>query len=97
MSNIVYWIQYLTVPFTLDLQEDIYTQVPNTHYMSATEAGRHVVDLFDFCIAVFLEVQNKRSDKILHLINYIAYGCHLSYKYKYSIKCAENLFPNIMA
>jgi hypothetical protein len=43
-----------------DLQDSIYTQVPKTNDMSADEAGRHVVGLHDFCIDVFLEVQNKR-------------------------------------
>ena len=41
----------------LDLQENIYTWVPQTHYMSASKAGRQVVSLF--FIDVFLEVQNQ--------------------------------------
>ena len=43
-----------------DLQEDIYTEVPKTNYMSAGEAGGHVVGFPDVFIVVFLEVQNKR-------------------------------------
>ena len=34
--------------------------VPKTHYMSAGEAGRHVVGFLDLFRDVFLEVQNKR-------------------------------------
>ena len=37
-------------------QENIYTQVPKNHYMSAG----HVVGFLDFLIDVFLEVQNIR-------------------------------------
>ena len=44
----------------LDLQENIYTQVPQTHYMTAGEAGRHVVGFVYFPIDVFLEVQNEK-------------------------------------
>ena len=66
--------------FILDLQENIYTQVSNTYYMSAGEAGRHVVGLLDFFIDVFLEVQNKKYSGILYLIDYIAHGLHLGYK-----------------
>ena len=33
--------------FHLDLQENIYTKVPQTHYMSAGEASRHVVGFLD--------------------------------------------------
>ena len=45
----------------LDLQENIYKQVRKTYYMSAGFAGRHVVDLGDLSIDVFLEVQNKKD------------------------------------
>ena len=48
--------------------------------MSAGEASRHVVGFLDFCIDVFLEVQNKRYSLILYLIDYIVYGLHLWYK-----------------
>ena len=40
----------------LDLQENIYTQVKKTYYMSAGFAGRHVVGFGDLSIDVFLEV-----------------------------------------
>ena len=53
-------MQYLTVSFILDLQETIYTKVKKTYYMSAGEAGRHVVGFFNLFIDVFLEVQTKR-------------------------------------
>ena len=46
--------------FILDLQENTYTYVLEIHYMSAGEAGRHVVGFLDFCIDVFLEVQDKK-------------------------------------
>ena len=39
----------------------IYTEVPKTHYMSAGEAGRHVVDFLDLFINVSLEGQNKKD------------------------------------
>ena len=45
--------------FILDFQGNIYTQVPKAHYISAGEAGRHVVGFLDLFIDVFLEVQNK--------------------------------------
>ena len=38
----------------LDLQENIYSEVLKTHYMSAGEAGRHVVGFLDFFIDIFL-------------------------------------------
>ena len=59
ISNIVYWIQYLTIYFILDLQENIYTSVPKTHYPWAGEAGRRVVGSLDLFIDIFLEVQNQ--------------------------------------
>ena len=36
------------------------SDVPKTHYMSASEAGRHVVGFLDFFIDVFLVVQDQR-------------------------------------
>ena len=60
ISNIAYWIQYLTISVILDIQENNYIQVPKIHYMSAGEAGRHVVGFLDFVIDIFLEVQGKR-------------------------------------
>ena len=60
INNIAYQIQYLTISFILDLQENIYKQVKKTYYMSAGFAGRHVVNFGDLIIDVFLEVQNKR-------------------------------------
>ena len=59
ISNIVYQIQYLTISFVLDLQENIYKKVKTTYYMSAGFAGRHVVGSGDLSIDVFLGVQNK--------------------------------------
>ena len=73
-------MQYLTISFILDLQENIYTQVPKTHYMSAGEAGRHVVGFLNLSIDVFLEVQKQTYSQRLYLIDYIAYGLHLLYK-----------------
>ena len=46
--------------FILDLQENMYTKVKTTPYMSAGFAGRHVVDLGDLNIDMFLEVQDKK-------------------------------------
>ena len=76
ISNIVYWIHYLSISSILNLQENIYTY-PNTHYMSAGEASRRVVFFLDLFTDVFLEVQNKRYSSILYLIDDIAYGLHL--------------------
>ena len=59
ISNIVYQNQYLMILFILDLQEHIYTEVPKTYYMSAGEAGQHVIGFLDIFIDVFLEVQKK--------------------------------------
>ena len=97
ISNIVYQIQYFTISVILDLQENIYTQIPKTHYMSAGEAGRHVVGFLDLFIDVFLEVQIKRYSYILYLIDYIAYGRHLWYTIYVLRKIAENLYKNILA
>ena len=44
--------------FVLDRKKNIYTQVPKTHYMSAGEAGGHVVGFLDLSIDLFLEVHN---------------------------------------
>ena len=60
ISNIVYQMQYLTISFILDLQENIYKKVKKTYYMSAGFAGRHVVGFGDLSIDIFLEVQNKQ-------------------------------------
>ena len=65
ISNIVCQIQYLAISFILDLQDT----VPKTNYMSAGEAGRHVVGFLDFFIDIFLEVQNKRYSQILYLMD----------------------------
>ena len=64
----------------MNLQENIYTQVPKTHYMAAGEAGRHVVGFEDLSIDVLLEVQNKRYSLIFYVWDYIVYGLHLWYK-----------------
>ena len=61
----------------MDLQENIYKKVKKTYYMSADEAGRHVVGSVDLSIDVFLEVQNERYSYISYLIDYIAYELHL--------------------
>ena len=37
ISNIAYLIQFLTIFFILDLQENIYKKVKNTYYMSASD------------------------------------------------------------
>ena len=54
ISNIVYYIQYCTTSFILDLQEHIYKKVQQAYYKSAG------VGFGDLSIDVFLEVQNKR-------------------------------------
>ena len=75
ISNIVYWIQYLTLSFILDLQE---TSILNSSKPTTCRpAKRHVVGFLDFFIDVFLEVQHKRYSSIVCLIDYIAYGVHL--------------------
>ena len=50
-----------TISDYMNLQENLYTQVPQTRlvYMSAGEAGRHVVGFSHFFIDVFLEVLNQ--------------------------------------
>ena len=47
--------------------------------MLAGEAGQHAVTFEDLNIDMFLEVQNKRYNQILYLIDYIVYGLHLLY------------------
>ena len=76
-NNIAYQIQYLTISFIFDLQENIHEQVKNTYYMSAGFAGRHVVGLGDLSIDIFLEVQNKSYSQIWCLIDYVVPGLHL--------------------
>ena len=80
--------------FILHLQENIYTQVPKKHYMSAGEAGWHVAGAFDISMDVFLEVQDQKYSSMLYDIDY---GLHFRTKYKCSRRSAENLFPNILA
>ena len=59
-----------------DLQENIYTKVKKTYYMSAGFAGRHVVDFGDLNIDISLEVQDKRYSQALYLIDYVVPGLH---------------------
>ena len=66
----------MTIPFILDLQENIYKQVKKTYYMLAGFAGQHVVGFLDFFIDIFLEVQNKKYSQILYLIHYVVPGLH---------------------
>ena len=58
-----YLIQFLIVSLPifviLDLQGNIYKQIKQTYYMSASFAGRHVVDLGDLNIDIFVAVQDK--------------------------------------
>ena len=49
---------------------------PKNNYMSAGEAGRHVVGFLDSFIEIDLEVQNKRYSQILYLIDYVVPGLH---------------------
>ena len=81
ISNIAYQLQYLTISFILDLQENIYEKNKKTYYMSAGFAGRHVVGFGDLSIDVFLAVRNKRYSWILYLTDYIVYGLHLLYNW----------------
>ena len=59
ISNIAYYIQYLTISFILDLQENIYKKGKKTYYMLAGSAGQHVVGFWDLNIDIVLEVQDK--------------------------------------
>ena len=56
ISNIVYWIPYLPTStcFVLDLQDNIYNKVKQTHYVSAGDVG-----LGDLSIDICLEVENE--------------------------------------
>ena len=45
--------------------------------MLAGFAGRHVVNLGNLNINIFLEAQDKKYTQILYLIGYIAYGLDL--------------------
>ena len=60
ISNIVYQIQYLTICFILDLQDNIYKKVKKTYYMLAGSVGQHVVGFWGLNINIFLEVQDKK-------------------------------------
>ena len=51
-------MQYATRSLILDLDDNIYTYVPKTHYMSAVETSRHVVGFLDLFIDVLPEVHN---------------------------------------
>ena len=51
----------------------------------------------DLCIVVFLEVQNKRTVEHCILQTILCMGFIYDIKSKYSMKCAGNLFPNILA
>ena len=48
--------------------------------MSAGDAGRHVVVFWDLRTDMFLKVENQKYNKILYLINCIAYALHLWYE-----------------
>ena len=47
----------------LDIQENIYTRVTETHqHMSASEAGRHVIGVLEFLVmGAFLELQTEKD------------------------------------
>ena len=64
---------------------------PEIHYPSAGEAGRGIIDFLDFSIDISLEVQNKKYNQILYLLDYIAPGHQFQYKSKLSSKIAQNL------
>ena len=55
-SNIVYEIQYLTISFILDLQENIYKKQENLLRVGR----RHVADFGKLNVDIFLEVQDKK-------------------------------------
>ena len=89
ISNIAYQIQYLTIFFILDLQENIYKKVKKTYYMLAGSASQHVVVFWDLNIDIVLEVQNRKYNQILYLIDYIVYGPqfpHTCWKFPNSVK-----------
>jgi hypothetical protein len=52
--------------------------------MSAGFAGRHVVGLGYLSVDVFLQVQNEHYTQTLYLIDYIAYGLHIWYRFQIS-------------
>ena len=52
---LIYFIQYLSIGFILDVQGNVSTEVRKTHYVSAGEAGRRVVGFLDFVVDDFLE------------------------------------------
>ena len=60
ISNLVYWIQYLTILFILELQEHIYRKVEKIDYPLAGEAGQGIIVFWDLSIDIFLELQNKK-------------------------------------
>ena len=76
ISNIAYQIQYLTIPFILDLQGNIYKKVKKTYYMLAGLAGQDVVGFEDLNIDIFQEVHDKRYTQILYLIDYVVPALH---------------------
>lgn len=76
----------------LDLQDNIYTLVPKAT-TRAGEADRRVGVCF---IMTFLEVQNHKHIKIMHLITYIDYGLRYYIKSKYLRTCLENQLSNIL-
>ena len=49
--------------------------------MSTGFAGRHVVGLVDLSIHVCLEIQNERYIEMLYLIDHIAYGFYVCYRF----------------
>ena len=49
---------------------------PQSHYMPAGEAGRHVAGVHDVLIDYSLEVQDNRYSQMLYLVDHIAYGLH---------------------
>ena len=81
----------------LALQESIYGKVKKTYYVSAGFACRRVVGLGDSSTDAFLDVENEKYSRRLYLIDYIVYGLHLRIELQYSGKCAEDLFPSILA
>ena len=90
INNIVDQRQHLTRFTVWDLQEDIYNQMKKATTCWPVGVG-------DSSIDNFREVQNGKYSYISHLIGYIAYGLHLSYKMKNINGIAENLFPNSLA
>ena len=56
-SNIVEYLQCLTIVFILDLQEYIYRNVEKIDYPSAGDVGRRIEDFWDLNIDISLEFQ----------------------------------------